>query len=236
MQNFKLLAGVIGGTLVAVLAIAYLFTSQDGAEPRVADLGIVQGDMRHIKSTSPETEEEGGEEALEEESEEATASAVEETTTMITMVEFSDFQCPACRAAQPLLQQILDEYPGQVQLVYRHFPLEQIHNNARLAAISSEVAATQDLFWEYHDLLFDNQTEWSASSNPTELFTGYAVELGMDADDFVAGLADNQFDALVETDLRDGFALGVQGTPSVFVDGVQVNIAQLSDYIAALID
>lgn len=82
----------------------------------------------------------------------------------VTIVEYSDFQCPYCSRALPTVNQLLTEYGDKVKLVYKHFPLEQIHPNARLAAVAAECAKDQGKFWEMHDKLFEKQTEWSSLS------------------------------------------------------------------------
>lgn len=222
MQNLKLLIGVIGGTLVVVFAMAYLFTSQEDTGPQQANLALVEGDVRHAQVAQ----------SVAEADTEATSS---DNTVAVRIVEFSDFQCPACRATSPLVKDVIEQYPGQVELVYRHFPLETIHPHARLAAIASEVAAQEGQFWEYHDILFANQPEWSEASDPTEMFVGYAQEIGIDTDEFAAKLQESSYDDLVEADVLDGFALGIQGTPTIYVNGYQVNATELSSYVANLL-
>lgn len=222
MQNLKLLFGVVGGTVAMVLLIAYLFSSQEAAGPRSFDLAVVQGDMRHTKIVTPSEQVE--------DDQEASPAAV-----LARIVEFSDFQCPACRAVEPLFNQILNQYPGQVELVYRHLPLESIHKNARLASIASEYMADQGFFWEFHDVLYEKQPEWADLTDPTETFATYAAEFGVDRQEFVAGLADPKYDQLVETDLKDAFALGAQGTPTIFVNGFQVSPQNLAGYVAGVV-
>src|SRR5581483_190972 len=90
------------------------------------------------------------------------------TNTKVTIIEFADFQCPACGQAHPALKQILEEYKGKVTFIYRHFPLPQ-HQNAILAAKASEAAGEQGKFWEMHDMLYEKQNEWSESNNAEEI-------------------------------------------------------------------
>lgn len=219
MQNTKLLIGVVGGTLIAVLGIAYLFSQESTSEPRIVDASVLEADRRHVS---------GQVAATESAEPEATQAAESEATEKVTMVEFSDFQCPACRAASPLIKSVLEQNPDSVELVYRHFPLEQIHQNARAAAIASEAAARQDAFWEYHDLLFEFQPDWAEESNPREMFIEYAQQLELDVEQFTADLDDPELDDLVEQDLRTAYTLGVSSTPTLFVEGEQVeNLNQL---------
>jgi len=79
----------------------------------------------------------------------------------VVLIEYSDFQCPACRAYIPIITSLIEQFPDDLVVVYRHFPLQSVHANARAAAEASEAAAKQGKFWEFHDILFDKQTEWS---------------------------------------------------------------------------
>lgn len=131
----------------------------------------------------------------------------------VTIVEFSDFECPYCsRMAEPV-RELLDEYPGQVRLVYRHFPLE-MHPQAFAAAEASACAEEQGRFWEYHDLIFANQQDLSA-----ERFSEIASSAGVDADEFTTCMEEGRYRDRVGADRAAGFQAGVQGTPSFFVNG-----------------
>ncbi len=132
----------------------------------------------------------------------------------VTVVEFSDFQCPFCSRAAPVLKQLRERYPEQVRVVYRHFPLDSIHPQARPAAEASMCAGEQDRFWEFHDLLFANPKALS-----DEQLAGYAEQLELDAEAFQACVAEGRFRDAVQLDLDDGRRAGVTGTPSFFVNG-----------------
>lgn len=101
----------------------------------------------------------------------------------VKIVEFADMQCPACRAAQPILNSVLEKHQGQVYFVFRHYPLST-HKNARTAARAVEAAAQQGKIWEMVDLLYTKQPEWSESSDAKDLFARYAQELGLDVEKF----------------------------------------------------
>jgi protein-disulfide isomerase/copper chaperone CopZ len=133
----------------------------------------------------------------------------------ITLVEFSDFECPFCARHYPTLNRILDEYKGKVRLVYKHFPLSSIHPNAQKAAEASECAAEQGKFWEYHDKLFENQR----SGFSVEKFKQWAKELGLDTTKFNDCLDSGKYAQKVKDDFQEGLQKGVSGTPSVFVNG-----------------
>jgi len=140
----------------------------------------------------------------------------------VTIVEFSDFQCPYCATfQQETLPQILSEYGDQVRFVYRDFPLTSLHANALKAAEASECADDQGKYWEYHDLLFQNQ-----SALDDESLTGYAASLEMDTATFDECLASGKYTQEVAKDLQDGTEAGVQGTPSFFINGMPLRGAQ----------
>lgn len=140
----------------------------------------------------------------------------------VTIVEFGDFQCPACGSAHPTVKQVLKDYEGKVTFVWRHFPLP-MHKNATLAAIASEAAADQGKFWEMHTMLFDNQKDWGESNKAKETFVSYAEKLGLDTAKFSEAL-DKKFNAeRIQSDQDAGIALGVNSTPTFFINGVKEN-------------
>lgn len=138
----------------------------------------------------------------------------------VTIVEFGDFQCPGCgsfaRQVKPLVDRQLVE-PGRASFVFYDFPLVQMHGNAFLAARAARCAGDQERFWDYHDLLFQNQTRWSADSSPTGRFVSYAEELGLDMDAFEECLRSDRHAETVTANMRLGEALGVSGTPTIMV-------------------
>jgi protein-disulfide isomerase len=101
----------------------------------------------------------------------------------VTLVEYSDFQCPACASFQPVLKELLATYGENLKFEYKHYPLP-IHPYAQQAAIAAEAAGQQGKFFEYHDALFENQAEWSKSATPVAFFNKYAEELGLDVEKF----------------------------------------------------
>lgn len=148
----------------------------------------------------------------------------------ITIVEFSDFQCPYCAKAQPVLLQVLEAYPKEVRLVYRHFPLES-HSQARPAAEAAECAARQGKFWEYHARLFADP----ADLGPARL-AAIAQELGLDPRAFATCLEAGKAGARVAEDLAAGREAGVTGTPTFFVNGRIVEGAQAFETFKRLIE
>lgn len=140
----------------------------------------------------------------------------------VTLVEFADFQCPACKSAHPVLVRLEDEYSGRVNFVFRHFPLPQ-HKNALLAALSAEASGEQGKFWQYHDKLYETQTTWENEGNPTEIFLGYAKELKLDETKFKESLDTKKFEEKINQDIADGTSLGVNSTPTFFVQNQKYN-------------
>lgn len=134
------------------------------------------------------------------------------TDAELTIVEFSDFQCPFCSRFKPTIDRILSEYDGKVRLVYRHFPLDSIHPQARPAAEASECASEQGKFWEFHDKLFAGQDNLSA-----DFYTKTAQELGLNVGQFNKCVTDGKYRARVDEDYQSGLAAGAQGTPHTII-------------------
>lgn len=139
----------------------------------------------------------------------------------ITIIEYSDFQCPACASVAPMLQQLVAAYPNDVRLVYRHFPLVSIHPNAQKAAEAAEAAGAQGKFWEYHDMLFANQADFASAEAAAarESFIEYARNLGLDVERFTAELDGDVYLAQVDGSRAEAMALSMPGTPSIIFNG-----------------
>jgi protein-disulfide isomerase len=135
----------------------------------------------------------------------------------ITMVIFSDFQCPFCARVEPTLAQIEKEYGGKVRQVWKNYPLP-FHNNAEPAAEAAMAAGSQGKFWEMHDKLFQNNT---ALDRPS--LEKYAQELGLNMAKFKADLDSNKYKSVIESETKEGQAVGVNGTPAVFINGRKIS-------------
>lgn len=146
------------------------------------------------------------------------------TESEIRLVEYSDFQCPACKAAAPAVAELVENFGDQFVLEYRHFPLRSIHPNAQIAAQASEAAAVQGKFWEMHDKLFEMQAEWSQSFNPERFFRTYAEELGMNVDRFRFDLESDEVKDRVNANADEAAALSLPGTPAFVFNGEQVDV------------
>lgn len=140
----------------------------------------------------------------------------------VTLVEFSDFQCPACGAYFPIVKQVYETKKDKMRLVYKHFPLA-VHKNADEAGYASEAASTQGKFWEMHDMLFSKQSDWSESDKPQEFFEKYAKELKLDMDRFKKDYDDKAVRQKVDDDLAYGTQLLVNGTPTFYLNGVKLD-------------
>jgi protein-disulfide isomerase len=149
----------------------------------------------------------------------------------ITIVEFSDFQCPFCKNANNTVKQVLEKYPGKVKLVFRDYPLASIHPQAPKAHEAARCAADQSKFWEYHDVLFVKAPRLA----PQDL-KQYAVELKLDPNAFNQCLDSGKYAAEVDKDFQEGAGLGLTGTPSFFINGRQLVGAQPLSAFQKIID
>jgi protein-disulfide isomerase len=149
----------------------------------------------------------------------------------ITLVEFSDYQCPFCKSAERLVQEVVERYPTQVRVVFRHFPLDNIHPQARGAAEAAGCAGDQGKFWEYHKILFHR-----APKLGEEELKDYASSAGLDRAAFDACVAEKKHAATVQADLEAGQKIGVAGTPAFYVNGLPVAGARGVEQFAEVID
>ncbi|MBU2545136.1 DsbA family protein [Patescibacteria group bacterium] len=153
----------------------------------------------------------------------------------ITIVEFSDFECPFCARFHPTVEEILNNYPDDVRWVYKHFPLDSIHREARPSAEASECAGEQGKFWEFADGLFENQTRLGK-----DLYGELAQEIGLNMDQFGECISSRKYKDKVESDLQEGIKLGVTGTPGNFINGEPVfgavPYAQLEEVIKKILN
>ena len=148
----------------------------------------------------------------------------------ITLVEFSDFQCPFCKRGADTMAELLKAYPNDVKLIFKHYPLP-FHDKAKPASIAALAAGEQGKFWEMHDLLFSNQ-----QSLTEEQFVKFAGDLKLDVKKFQADLKNPKLAAQIDADMKLAQELGVQGTPGFFVNGVAVRGARPVPYFKNIID
>lgn len=148
---------------------------------------------------------------------------------VVTLVEYSDFQCPACAAAQPIVKDVLNEFGDSIRFEYKHFPLP-MHPLALPAAKAAEAAGQQGKFFEFHDMLFEKQKTWSNSPNPTALFVQYAEELDLDVQKFRQHLNASLLSDRIESDRKEGYEMGITGTPTFFLNGEKMEITSFNDF------
>lgn len=195
-QEIKILS-IVGVISLIMIVGATLLLGRSGGSTSVP----ITDDRLLVREDSPKT---------------ATQSA------KVTLVEFGDYQCPACKLSHPQTKQIVEEYsnkePGTFNFVFRHFPLPQ-HKNGVIGSRAAESAGLQGKYWQMHNKLYEDQERWGESDNPMETFNEYAKELGLDINKFQQDINSDQFNTKISRDQNDGRALGVNSTPTYFING-----------------
>lgn len=146
-----------------------------------------------------------------------------EGTAGVTLVEYGDFQCPACGAYYPIVKEVKAKYGDQITFQFRHFPLSQIHPNAFAAHRAAEAAGLQGKFFEMHDLLYERQQAWSTANNPVDTFNTYAEELGLDMEKFRQDFSSAAVNATINADIKAGQDIGATSTPTFVLNGQKLN-------------
>lgn len=197
----KLFAGIIAATFVIIAGAAFIFSRPTNA-PKVDPKILVREDSNKFGSPSA----------------------------TVTLVEFGDLQCPACGAYHLVVKQLMDKYKDSLSLVFRHFPLN-IHPNAVPASKAVEAAGKQGKYWEMYNKIYESQKEWSAEKNTINVFAGYAQGLGLNVDQFKKDLDDKEIQKKIDRDVADGTSLGVNSTPSFYLNNEKIqNPASLEDF------
>ena len=153
----------------------------------------------------------------------------------VVVVEYSDFQCPACRSYYFVVRELNVEFGDKVAFVYRNFPLTEIHINSEFAARAAQAAAKQGKFWEMHDLLFEKQDEWAKVNDIESMLTSYATLIGLSVDQFKTDWASQEVINFVKAQRADAIKLGLQGTPSFFINGKQIENPSSTEAFRTLI-
>ncbi|MDZ7798002.1 MAG: DsbA family protein [Patescibacteria group bacterium] len=135
----------------------------------------------------------------------------------MVIIQYGDFQCPYCRELADIFRNLNDEYEGEIAIVWKDFPLHQIHDQSLNAAKAARCAQKQDKFWQMHDLLFQNQKKLT-----DDLYVPLASGLDLDTDEFIQCVNNNETLALIQKDIEEGTSLGVQGTPHFFVNNYEI--------------
>jgi protein-disulfide isomerase len=154
----------------------------------------------------------------------------------VTLEEFGDFECPPCGLLHPVLQTMEKEFSGRIRITFREFPLVPTHVHALAAARSAEAAGLQGRFWEMHDLLYENQKTWHDAFDARPIFEEYATKLGLNMDKFRSDSSGDAVAQRIFLDGKRGHAMGVSGTPTVFMNGREVPFESLpADKLRVLI-
>jgi len=154
----------------------------------------------------------------------------------VTLTEFGDFQCPACKTYYPMVKEVKKIYGDDITFQFRHFPLNQIHPNAFAAARAAEAAGKQGKFFEMHDLLYENQDSWASSSNPSPIFDGFAKELGLNVDQFKTDAASEAVSETINADIKIGQGIGANSTPTFAINGKKIESPRSINEFKKVID
>ena len=146
------------------------------------------------------------------------------------LIEYSDFQCPACGAYYPLVHKLIQEQGANFKFVYRHFPLQQ-HQNAKPAAYAAEAVGRQGKFREMEDMIFVNQNDWSGSKKAEEIFREYASSIGLNLEQFDADRESEEAKDKVESDYQSGIRAGVNATPTFFLNGKKIQPRSYEEFV-----
>jgi len=157
------------------------------------------------------------------------------TTAKAVLVEYGDFQCPACAAYEPLVQSVKNTYGDQLAFAFRHYPLPQ-HKNAMITAQAAVAAGKQEKFWEMHDLLYSKQASWSTSSDIDNVLKGYATDLKLNVETFMNDLKTSDTKNRVQRDITSGSGYNVNGTPSFYLNGQPLTLPITEQELKAKID
>jgi len=149
----------------------------------------------------------------------------------VTIAKFEDFQCPFCKQVQPTFNELLSRYNGKIRLVHKDLPLESLHPQARQAAEAARCAYEQGKFWEYHDNLYAHSPKASADD-----LRSYAKDVGLNVDSFDRCFASGKYKAVVQQDLNEGAKLGLNGTPTFFINGREISGNQPLEAFEAIVD
>lgn len=153
------------------------------------------------------------------------------TENKVVLIEYGDFQCPGCGGLFPTMKSLKEKYKDQLTFVFRNFPLTAAHPNALAAATAAEAAGLQGKWWEYHDILFEQQNAWSSASveERSDIFVGYAKELGLDTTKFKKDFENKKIEEKIERDQALGRKIGVSSTPTLVLDGETLPYSQWAE-------
>ena len=198
--------GVVLGTLVLLIGGIFLFTRNGGSSStnKISDSILVPTGAHETSGIV------GG------------VYQPASSNAKLILVEFGDYECPACGAYQPLTKQLLTDFAGKINYVFRNFPLSQ-HGNALVSSNAAEAAALQGKFWQMHDKLYESQADWATSTSARDIITGYAKDMGLNITQFNSDLDSQKVSDKITQDLNDGNVVGINQTPTFYINGVKVD-------------
>jgi len=211
MKNIPLLVGTLVGTLILIFGLAVVFSDSSQQSTAIPEGLDITAGTKNTKGNSQ---------------------------AKVQLVEFSDFECPACKANLIFVNEVMTQYPDDVYLVYRHFPLYQIHPYAQVAAQFAELAAEEGKFWQAHDLLFDRQQDWSTLGSEQDVLTRfeeYLTELEIDKTQFSSRIVSNDIKERVNSDLALSQQLKLSATPTFFVNGQETPAQDLLEKVKSIL-
>ncbi len=188
------------GTLIVLCIVGIIWAIMAGPTPNSGQSDVAETNLKFSDENDP-------------------VRGSSESKVVVRM--FSDLQCPACRDAEPGLQYAMKTYGDKVRFIWNDYPLTSLHKNAMAAANAARCAEEQGKFWEFHDMAYDRQADWSALASPGDQFTTYAKSLGMKSDEFASCLAANRYQNKIQADQTEGDQNGVQATPTFFVNNIR---------------
>jgi len=224
----KMLMGIIAATLVSAFLGGYVLGGET-VEPEKMSLQDVK-DI--LGSTTPSSNQlQTGPQLIQVSLDDDPVKG--DPNAPFTIIEFSDFQCPFCMKFHTQTLPLIEENyinTGKVKFVYRDFPIQSIHPNAFPAALASECADEQGMFWEFHDMVFVNQKTWERQDvvQSAQTFQQFAADIGLDMESFNTCFATAKYSDEINKDLRDGQVYGVTGTPGFFIGNEKIGFIKIS--------
>jgi len=158
-----------------------------------------------------------------------------DASTKVTLVEFGDYECPACSIYSPFIKQLLTDFSGKMTFVFRNYLLSY-HLNAPLASYAVEAAGLQGKYWQMHDKIYETQNDWSGLTNPQDTFVKYAQDLGLDTNKFIEDLASDNIKNKVQKDTQDGNSVKLTETPTFYLNGKKITFTGKYEQFKKLIE
>lgn len=207
-NSIKWIAIAAVSALFLILFVGVIIVAKNKNNPQASNASVSFADNGHPRMLTSQGED-------------ATISA-NPAVKSITLVEYGDIQCPACKVYHPIVKQLLASYPERVKLIFKNFPLTSVHPNAMNAAIAAEAVGRQGKYFQFVDLMYEKQDEWAGLDDPQPKFEEYVKSLGLSVEQFQKDQKDPAIAKLINDERNEGIQNGVSGTPSFFVDGKKI--------------